>query len=128
MEKEREFKVLVYALSGKPKRMFSKGDIVRESQLNRSADSLIRGGYIELVETSKAQPVAEPKKPAEKESDPEGEILFTVEVNGKKIEVREEGDINKKEIAIALDNLGIDFDTTKNKATLFALLLGHFKG
>jgi hypothetical protein len=123
---ERLFKVICLAISGRGNKMFKSGEIVRESQLNWPGDELVKRKEVELyVEGSvKDAPPTENPTPKEGGDAPAGDPLFIVMVNGEERKVYEEGDINKKEIIYALEKeMGVDVDSSKNKATLFAILL-----
>lgn len=52
MANERQFKVLVIAMSLKNNGIAKSKDIVSESQLAAPAHELVEGGYIELLEGS----------------------------------------------------------------------------
>ena len=57
------YKVIALSVSGKGKRIFSAGDLTSESDFPQGAiESLLKGGYIKLIETEKPKQLP-PSKP-----------------------------------------------------------------
>lgn len=152
----KKFIVVSLALSGKGNKIFRSGDLVEQSQLNRSVETLVKERHIKPIEeTETTEEVIEHKLTDEDlEMNPElveeglktgdvvevpietteevieveeNEPLFFYEKVGIQIPVNTIDDIDLKAIKSLLKDLKIEFDNTKNKETLFPILVDHFK-
>lgn len=122
-----QYRVKQLWLSGKGKKVYRSGDLVTENSFPEgNLAILLKEGRIEQVSGKKAVEVEKPKAETP-EIGFENVIspLFSFEKKGKQIDVFEEGDLTKSDIANQLTEKGIEFDVNDKKSDLWALLIAN---
>lgn len=123
----RQFRVVSLAILIKGNKMAKSGEIVKEGQLIRSADELVKEGHIKLLTDSKEDGSIKGSNESNDSDNSDKTPLFVIDDEDGKIEVFSEDDLNKKQIVNLLKAKEIAFDPTKNKTILFEILLDTFK-
>lgn len=117
---ERKFIVIPLGLSGKGNKVFKSGDVVVESQLNRSVQDLIKEGFIKEFESEDKQSSQSDVNNDVLNSVDNKEPLFVFKADsGEEIKVFGELDVTKKQLINLMDAKELEFDNSKSKAALY---------
>lgn len=133
----RKYIVISLAISGKGNKIFKFGNEVKEGETNTPLEQLVKEGHLKVEESTDENAPIETDKEAENK---EGEtntpleneankeqptLLVVVDKNGAEIQVKNEADLNKKQIIAELEARNIEFNSMMDKATLFELLVAR---